>query len=154
MEMLTPMLKKHLVVVILSVLFVVGIFSGIMTTDRGALFSEVRPVVRISEIDGPRIDDEAAMVVQSAGFVAPVELYLFLLVAYVALLLFNFSFTFETVLAPQWRLEGLITLAALLAWYWLDPDGRALWFPFAILKSGLLLFAGYVVLLEKRHVSA
>ncbi len=104
--------------------------------------------LRLSEIDGPRIDAVAATTVVEAGL--PGEAWAFLLLVYIALLIFNFSYTFETVTSPQWLWELFYTLAALFCWYVFDRGALYSWFPFMILKSGLILFALYLYLLEKR----
>lgn len=151
MQTFIRVLSKNLVVAILGIVLVAEIFSIALNPGMKTPFRETQPVLRISEIAGPRIDDGAAMVVVRSGFVPSAELFVFLLVAFIALLLFNFSYTFETTLVPQWRLEGLIMLSAVFGWLLLDPERVFLWFPFAILKSGLILFAGYVYLLEKKQ---
>ena len=153
MQTLGSILANNLLAVTLGALCVVEIFSLVPSPDMKTAFQESQPVLRISEIEGPRIGDGAAMVVVRSGFVPPVELFIFLFAVYVALLIFNFSYTFETATTPQWRLEGLITLSALFGWYFLDADRIFFWFPFAVLKSGLILFACYVYLLEKKRAT-
>lgn len=157
------MLRNHLMVIILIGLFFVEIASLVVGSGSTLpLLSEEVSVVekplKISEIDGPRIDESAAMVVVEeevrtpAARSLPGELWLFLLLAYGALLVFNFSATFERVVSPQWFWELLYTLLALVSWYTLDPQGLFLWFPFLVIKLGLIIFALYVYLLEKRGV--
>lgn len=127
------------------------------------------PVLKLSEIDGPRIDFEAATITLSeapATTEAPVttvttettataatlpgELWVLLILAYAALLVFNFSYTFNRVVAPQWGWEAFYTLAALWGWLVMDPTMLYPWFPLMILKTGLIIFALYAYLLERR----
>ncbi|MDP3956970.1 MAG: hypothetical protein Q8Q10_00515, partial [bacterium] len=114
------------------------------------------PIQKISEIKGQQIDDEAAMIVVEGSSPAPacatlpIGIWVFLLIAYAALLIFNFSYTFERAIRPQWFLEAVITVLALVAWYAWDECHANVWFPFAIVKFGLIIFALYAYLLEKK----
>lgn len=159
MSKVFEMLSRNLLVVVLLVLLCVEAASlfvvGPVTTwlyDEVAVMGEgiPAPLLKISEIDGPRIDDVAASVVASQTQALPGELWVFLLLAYMALLVFNFSYTFERVSEPQWGWEAFYTLIALWGWSVLDTERMYLWFPLMILKSGLILFALYVSLLERR----
>ncbi len=154
-------MKGQMVVVTLLLLFGLEIVTLFFTPpfDQGDMgaerWSETETLgsyespLRLSEIDGPRIDDTAAMIVVTEEGI-PGELWMFLVLAYVALLVFNFSYTFEKVTAPQWGWELCYTIAIVWGWALMDPDQRELWFPFMILKSGLILFALYGYLLERR----
>lgn len=144
---LFSLLTKNLLGVMLVLLLIV---EGVSLAVSEGLVPVSEPILRVSEIAGPRIDAEAAAVVLQNTAAASTELFVFLLLAYGALLVFNFSYTFRVVTTPQWRLETLITLCALWAWWILDPDSAFLWFPFTILKIGLIFFACYLSLLEKR----
>jgi len=151
MEVFFNKWQNYLLVAVLIALFSVEIFSLFFVSPFQNTFVGTpsdQTTLRISEIDGPRIDAVAATTVVVAAL--PGELWLFLLLAYVALLVFNFSYTFETVTSPQWFWELLYTLSALYCWYVFDREELYLWFPFIILKSGLILFALYLYLLEKR----
>lgn len=161
MNQIARIVQNNLVVVLLGALFFVEIWSLIVVSpmprivDEGTL-SETS--LKISEIDGPRIDAEAASIVvdedtqiiSSATLVFPGEFWVFLLLAYGALLVFNLSYTFERVVAPQWFWEVLYTFLALLTWMFLDPGAFYTWFPLMVIKLALLIFALYVYLLEKR----
>lgn len=154
MEKFFDIWHNYLLVGVLVVLFGVEIFSLFFVSPFLSAFEGIssdESVLRISEIDGPRIDAVAATTVVTEAAL-PGELWLFLLLAYVALLVFNFSYTFETVYSPQWFWETLYTFLALFCWYVFDREAVYLWFPFMILKSGLIVFALYVYLLEKRLV--
>lgn len=153
--------REHLVVSVLVILLVVeagtlfwgGALGSAWLQERGqreedtASYTETH---RLSEIDGPRIDDGAVMTIVSSEGILPGELWVFLLLAYGALLVFNFSYTFEKVVRPQWGWEVIYTLFVLWGWSVMDTERLYLWFPFMILKVGLIVFALYVSLLEKR----
>lgn len=120
-----------------------------------------QPILKISEIRGPRIDDEAAMIVVAepspalpapACFTLPGSMWALLLAAYVALLIFNLSYTFERAAGNriQWFWEVLYTLLFVVGWYIWDECRTAVWFPFSIVKFGLLVFALYAYLSEKK----
>lgn len=173
---------RHLVVIILVALAVVEALSLVALTrmpsqpglliygeeERGVVVTQ--PVLKISEIRGPRIDDEAAMIVADesaessqssyatrAAMVSPcsalpIGIWIFLLAAYVALLIFNFSYTFERAAKPQWFFEVALTMLALIGWYAWDGCRDHIWFPFAVVKFGLITFAIYAYLLEKKSV--
>jgi|GEM_PF-5710043 len=107
-------------------------------------------VLRISEIDGPRIDSMAAMIVAPDEKPAlPASTFLFVLIAYVMLLIYNFSATFRRVTKPQWFWETLYTVSALLGWYLIDGTVHY-WFPLLVVKTGLLIFALYLVLFSEK----
>lgn len=180
MPTLSLFLSRHLIVCVLMVLlgieavslFWVGpvvtpIESEEVVTEEEAWVETGTdvPVLRLSEIDGPRIDTEAATIALSeapATTEAPVttvttettalpgELWVLLILAYAVLLVFNFSYTFDRVAAPQWGWEVFYTLAALWGWLVMDPTALYSWFPFMILKTGLIIFALYAYLLERR----
>ncbi len=152
---MTPLVRTlpyNLIFMMLSILLVVEVFSVTVTpiSDESEAPSSV---LRISDIDGPRIDEQAASVVVDTRVALPAELFGFLFLVYVALLVFNFSYTFETVTTPQWRFETLLTLLVLFAWQWLDPEKMQVWFPFLVLKSGLIIFVIYCYLWEKGGAS-
>ena len=168
--------KRHLVVIALVVLAAaealsVAAFVTVPSQPELIAYQEeqrttvVQPTLRISEIRGPQIDDEAAMIVaaepvETAGAMSsattgacstlPLYLWVFLVVAYAALLIFNFSFTFARATKPQWFLEVSLTLLAVSGWYVLDECRTHNWFPFAIVQFGLIVFALYAYLLEKK----
>lgn len=179
MPTLSLFLSRHLIVCVLVVLlgieavslFWVGPGVAPLPSEEGVTWEEGwqetsaetwietgidAPVLKLSEIDGPRIDTEAATIALSeASAVAtttalPGELWVLLILAYAALLVFNFSYTFDRVAAPQWGWEVFYTLAALWGWLVMDPTALYPWFPFMILKTGLIIFVLYAYLLERR----
>lgn len=118
-----------------------------------------RPILKISEIRGPRIDDGAAMIVAGESAVLacqtlPLNLWVFLAIAYGALLVFNFSYTFKSAERPQWFWEILYTLAFIAGWFVWDECRENIWFPFAIVKFGLIIFALYAYFLKKKQMLA
>lgn len=154
-------LQNNVVVTLLLALMFVEVWSlfGVGLVAPGV--EEGVPVetpLKISEIDGPRIDTEAASIVvddEEAPLVAsaavfPGQFWVFLLLAYVALLVFNLSYTFENVVTPQWFWETLYTFLALVTWMFLDSGALYTWFPLMVIKLALLIFVLYVYLLEKR----
>lgn len=112
------------------------------------------PVLKISDIDGPRIDDEAAAVVVEESdpdtFPAtrplPAGLWIGLFFAYAALLAFNLiaGYRQSAGLGIQWRWELIQTAFFLIGWTVWDGYLTAPWFPFAILKAGLILYVAYL----------
>lgn len=153
----------------LGLLLVVELYSLFLDVGAIALpgernFFEVRPIseplLRLSELDGPRIDAAAAMVMVNEHWQNEVtrptfsaELWVFLLFLYITLLIFNFSATFDRAITPQWFWEMLYTVLAILAWYALDPLGLYPWFPLMVVKLGLIIFIVYVYLLEKKRLA-
>lgn len=169
METLKQIWRQQGVVLAIGLLLVVEILSlfsnaGVPALPVGDDLFEARPIseplLRLSEIDGPRIDSSAAVVVVDEAWqnepVAPKfpgELWVFLLFVYVALLIFNFSSTFEKAVTPQWFWELLYTILALLSWLALDPLGLYPWFPLMVIKSGLIIYITYLYLLEKKRLA-
>lgn len=146
---------RHLGAVILVLLGVVEIanLAVIVGTQPNDVLSQ-RPILKTSEIRGPRIDDEAAMIVvgESATLTCqtlPLNLWMFLVIAYIALLVFNFSSTFQKVNQPQWFWETMYTIAFVAGWFIWDGCRSNVWFPFAVMKFGLIIFALYVYFLRK-----
>lgn len=119
------------------------------------------PVLRISDIDGPRIDDVAATAVVeeparvSAPATLPTGIWIFLCLAYVALLAFNLIVGYRQSAGTdiQWRWELIQTALFLIGWTIWDGYASAPWFPIALLKMGLILFVAYLVLLDRRKRS-
>jgi hypothetical protein len=158
-------LKRSPVVVGLVLLVIVEVFSLSLTASNqsgtGVVSTQIEngesvlvaPILKLSEIRGPQIDSEAATIVVTASpicFALPVNIWILLLLAYVVLLIFNFSYTFERVTSPQWFFEVGLTALAIIAWYAWDTCQSNLWFPFAAVKLGLLVFVLYAYLLEKK----
>ena len=173
---------RHLVVIALVSLAAVEVISllftaGIRPADIFRLPADTaqksaieEPLLKISEIRGPRIDDQAAMIVAGKPalvttalaplcFTLPINIWMFLVLAYVALMVFNFSYTFqqatsetgERATRPQWFWETLYTLLFIVGWFVWDECRSHIWFPFTVVKFGLIMFALYVYLWEKKQ---
>lgn len=150
---------RHLGAVILVLIGVVEIANlAVVVGTRPDNILSQQPILKISEIRGPRIDDEAAMIVAEKATVVcqtlPLNAWVFLVIAYIALLVFNFSYTFKEVERPQWVWETLYTLAFIAGWFVWDGCRENIWFPFAIVKFGLIIFALYAYFLKKKQMIA
>ena len=168
--------KRHLVVIVLASLAIVeaAFLSFVISVQPdGAIMLPVQqvresivsePVLKISEIRGSRIDDDAAMIVveesatsscapqaaASACSTLPLDIWVFLLIAFVTLLVFNFSYTFKHTMKPQWGWEASYMVLFIIGWYAWDGCRDHVWFPFAVVKFSLIVFALYAYLLEKK----
>ncbi len=145
--------KSHPVIILLGLLLLLELGTALVSVPTQTVGREITQVadsvpLRISEITDARIDSVAAMVVMAPAL--PQILWVFLLVAYVTLLVFNFSYTFRTVTSPQWHFELILTILTLGAWYHLDSGRGEIWFPLTLIKSGLIVAIIYVYLLERR----
>lgn len=171
-------MKENLVAVFLCLFLVIDIFSlsTITYTGSDALLSIsgqntssvnseriVQPLVsksipKISEIKGPRIDDEAAMIVVEEApsaqakvcFSLPIEIWVFLLIAFVALLVFNLTYDFERATKIQWGWELALVLLALVTWFIWDECRTSVWFPLSIIKTGVIIYALYLYFFERK----
>ena len=117
-----------------------------------------RKVIRISEIDGPRIDIQAASVEKKGDrvekvshSVLPPRIWMFLLMAYGALLIFNLTYNFILAVKIQWFWELLYTLIALATWFILDRESINIWYPMFVLKTGISIYAIYVYFFDKKN---
>ena len=128
---------------------------GYMTVPaENMIITATVPVLRISDIDGPRIDDEAAAVVVEepepvmlpAPRLLPTSVWIFLFFAYAILLAFNLIVGYwqSAGLGIQWRWELIQTALFLIGWTVWDGYLAAPWFPFALLKAGLILYVAYL----------
>lgn len=105
----------------------------------------------------PRIDEEAASIVyeneeadcDSSAAVPPAAAlpagaWIFLLGAYIFLLLFNLSADFGKTRKIRWFWETVFTLLALSAWFVYDPSRSFTWYPLYVLKLGLITYLFYI----------
>jgi hypothetical protein len=137
--------------------------SGTTNVDRPSQYAVPAKVPKISEIKGPRIDDGAATIVAEgvssaqtqtqtlACFSLPTGVWVFLLVAYIALLVFNLAYNFQNVTRVQWVWELGLTLLTLLTWFLWDECRTSPWFPLAVLKMGVLIYALYLYFFEMQQ---
>ena len=111
----------------------------------------------------PRIDDEAASVARESEEVIcnpgkatpicatfPAEIWIFLLAAYLFLLVFNLSCGFGKSKKIRWFWEGLFTLLALYAWYNYDGCRTFIWFPLYVMKFGIIIYLFYIYLMAEK----
>ena len=121
---------------------------GDETLVGGGALSETEYIPKLSEIRGPAIDPRAvAIVVETTCTTLPVTLWVFLLIAYIALLIFNLAYDFgKSVKKGEHRFgwEIVLTVLALWAWSLWDTCGQMLWFPVAVIKYGLLTYVFYL----------
>lgn len=121
-------------------------------TSEGTVLNE--PALKLSEIRDARIDTAAASIILSDAGEAhtlPVALWTFLLVAFVALLAFNLGYGLWKRLPLQWGWESVYALLFLLGWFVWDESRQAIWFPFLLLETGLIVYAIYLSFWERRH---
>jgi len=111
----------------------------------------------------PRIDDEAASIVSEREEAVcapekavpicaslPAEVWIFLLAAYLFLLIFNLSYDFGKAKKIRWFWEGLFTLLALYAWYVYDGCRTFIWFPLYVMKLGIIIYLFYIYLMADK----
>lgn len=101
----------------------------------------------------PRINEEAAMINieerVSTLSTFPQEVWIFLLLAFVSLLIFNLAYDFEKAQKIQWSWELGGLLLTLLIWFVFDKSRTNLWFPLYVIKLGLIIYLAYLYFLEK-----
>lgn len=133
-----------------------GEMEGLVRVEKLQEFSEIP---KLSSIRGPQITDEAAMVIATAEGetipvracdTLPVRLWVFLLIAYLALLVFNLAAGFGRRTTLQWFWEATYTGLALLAWPVWDGCGSAAWYPLAVMQMGILVYLLYLYFFEHR----
>lgn len=109
-------------------------------------------ILKISEITGPRIDEAAASIEREAVICKslPAGIWIFLLLAYIALLIFNLAFDFRSATRIQWFWELLLTFLVLSAWYVFDGCRTNIWYPLFVLKMGILIYATYLYFFDRK----
>lgn len=131
--------------------------------SQEAVIPVSKNIPKLSEIRGPRIDNEAAMIViqdetkeatpASSCFTLPVEMWVFVFLMYTALIIFNLAYGFDRPAHThtiQWFWETLYTLLFIVGWYVWDECRMQVWFPLAIVKTGLFVYAVYLYFFERR----
>ncbi|EKE20247.1 MAG: hypothetical protein ACD_8C00034G0011 [uncultured bacterium] len=112
-------------------------------------------VLKISEISGPMIDGEAAWSsceeVSGVTGNLPVKVWIFLLFAYVSLLIFNLAYGFASTKKPRWFFEGLLTFSFIFGWFYFDKLGVYVWFPLNVVKLLVVIYVCYLYFLEKKN---
>jgi hypothetical protein len=114
--------------------------------------------MKLSQIKVPRIDDQAASIsCQDSSEVAaaavcrnlPGNILVFLLFAYLVLLIFNLAYDFERTAVVRWKFEAILTAIFVFGWAYFDNCFSNLWFPLYIIKLGILIFVIYLYFFEK-----
>ncbi len=80
----------------------------------------------------------------------PVEIWIFLLSMFMALLIFNLSYNFSRARKIQWGWEVILLLLTLGAWLIFDECRANIWFPLYVIKLGLIIYLAYLYFLEKK----
>ncbi|OGI22165.1 MAG: hypothetical protein A2808_04040 [Candidatus Moranbacteria bacterium RIFCSPHIGHO2_01_FULL_55_24] len=114
--------------------------------------------LRLSEIEGASIGGPAVTTANEEGLreigascqTLPPELWLFLLVAYALLLVFNFSYTIRAEGRVMWKSEAVYGLLFIIGWYVFDSCRETWWFPLLLAQVGLTLFLGAIFVLEEK----
>lgn len=126
-------------------------------------FKSASPRVSPFSDPTPRIDDEAASVVRESEkairnsrkstpicATLPAEIWIFLLVAYLFILVFNLSYGFGKSKKIRWFWEGLFTFLAIYAWYGYDGCRTFIWFPLYVMKLGIIIYLFYIYLMADK----
>jgi len=119
---------------------------------------DVKNIPRISDIKGPRIDDQAASATRVAVCdtekvcqTLPTGIWMFLLFAYGALLIFNLTYKFKEATKIQWYWELIYTILAIIAWYaWNSCGTINIWYPEFVLKIGIVIYGIYLYFFQKK----
>lgn len=128
--------------IVAGILLIVEVFSwlflGFSVQERSGL--------RLGEAAmGPMIDTQAVMVDGEDQVVAlcqtlPSSLWMMLLGFYILLLAYNLSSQRQQYGEVRfWRFEMLLSFFFLFEWQVFDTCREALWFPWALMKTGLIL---------------
>jgi|GEM_PF-2536372 len=115
--------------------------------------------MKLSQIKVPRIDDQAASIsCQDSSEVAaaavcrnlPGNILVFLLFAYLVLLIFNLAYDFERTAVVRWKFEAILTAIFVFGWAYFDNCFSSLWFPLYVIKLGILTYVVYLYFFEKK----
>ena len=109
-------------------------------------------IPKLSEMKGAQIDSQAAAVInEDVCKTVSAGVWIFLLFAYIALLVYNFSYRFKESVRIQWFWELIYTLLFVLVWLLFDECFIHSWFPFMLIETGLIVFGIYAYLFEKKR---
>ena len=180
-ETIKTFLKKNSIIILLVLFDLVDIFSyalifsqnqkkNLNQSPQKKVFIQkdslqnfnIKNISRISDIKGPRIDDQAATVekvlVSSSAkktishSTLPTKIWIFLFLAYVALLIFNLAYNFNSAVKIQWFWELFYTLLAIAVWFAFDYQKISIWYPIFILKMGIIIYAVYLYFFNKKQI--
>lgn len=165
------LVKKHAIGIILA-LFALLLFSDVsffhqqkqqqVINKECFLNKETQNtsnIPKLSEIVGPRIDEEAASisckkiaynVEASSCQTLPVKIWLLLLICYLFLLVFNLSYDFNETVNPRSLWEIILTGVFIFGWLYFDKCGVNIWFPLGIIKFGIVIYLSYLYFFEKK----
>jgi len=166
-----PFIKKNSLIILLVLFLVIDIFFSTLSFKNQQNIQQrplgqktflqknslqnfnMKNIPKISDIKGPRIDDQAAYVdrvaVSNTGkkicSTLPTGIWMFLLYAYGALLIFNLTYKFKEATKIQWYWELIYTILAITAWYAWDNCGTMnIWYPEFVLKIGIVIYGIYL----------
>lgn len=159
-------MSKRQIITGLAIVFIAGgvssfsCFSWAYAQEKPSSLSEI---IKSGE---PQIDEEAAEIVKEDQGKEnyeillegnnhcrslPENLWVFLLGAYLFLIIFNLSFEFEKAGNIRWFWESLYTVLALLAWFNYDGCRTNTWFAPAVIESGIIIYAYYLYYFKRAN---
>lgn len=171
-EKISNFVKRYVLwlgILILGALFVGNFFllpdaSSSLGKDSRISEERGRNIPKLSEIKGPRINDEAASIaLEDDGLCAvtsfgarscstlPVEVWVFLLSGYLFLIIFNLGVTFGKRETVQWAWEAAYTVLALGTWFAWDGCRENLWFPLYVMALGVPIYLFYLYFFWERR---
>lgn len=153
-------IREDTVMVLLGLFLVLSFLSLPFVAREEKALTEVSNIetifpgetLRLSDIREARIDDKAATVVANERASLPVKVWMFLLVAYVGLLIFNLAYGFREATHLQWGWEACLTLLFLGGWFYWDETGAMKWFPLSLLQMGVLIYALYLYFFNQKKI--
>lgn len=112
----------------------------------------------LSDVQAPMVNDTAASIecyddsisTEIKQNTLPMRVWIFMLVSYVSLLIFNLSYDFGTRNRVQWAFELLLTYVYVFEWVYFDPSGINIWFPLYVIKLGIIVYCAYLYFYKKR----
>jgi len=177
-EKILPFIKKNSLIVLLVLFLVVDIFFSMLSFKNQQNIQKhqlgqktflqkdslknfnTKNIPKISDIKGPRIDDQAASIERVAVCdsgektcqTLPTGIWMFLLIAYGVLLIFNLTYGFKEATKIQWYWELIYTILAITAWYAWDSCGNTnIWYPEFVLKAGIVIYGIYLYFFNKKQ---
>lgn len=115
---------------------------------------KVENITSISEISGPSVGNEAAtstcqtLKASNCGNIDS-KVWVFLLISYIALLIFNLKYGSISSRKIQWKWETIMTGIFIFGWFYFDKCAQNLWFPLYVTKIGLAIYTIYLYFVFK-----
>lgn len=130
--------------------------GGVSALYEKPLSSQPEIFLKISEIESPTIDGGAATISLEEELCLtaepfPGEVWFLVLLVMGILLAGNFVWALSTKQKMEWVPEAIYVILAFVLWWVLDACHTTVWFPVALLKISLLIFALYLYLFEKKN---